>query len=189
MAESSGPAPRSLESYREYLKLLARLQLNGWLRGKLDSSDLVQDTLLQAHQKQEQFRGTTEGQRAAWLRQILANNLAQAVRRYSRQQRDARLECSLEAALEESSGRLEAWLGVEQPSPAGRVVREELLLQIADALAKLPADQRTAIELHHLQGCSLGEMSRTMGRSKEAVAGLLYRAVKELRGKLRDAGP
>jgi RNA polymerase sigma-70 factor (ECF subfamily) len=175
----------SLESYREYLRLLARLQLDRRLRGKVDPSDIVQQTLLQAHQKQDQCRGTSEGERVAWLRKILANKLAETVRTYSRQYRDINLERSLEAALEDSSARLEGWLA-DHSSPSQRVQREETLLRLARALAELPPDQRTAVELHHLHGRSLKEVGAEMERSKEAIAGLLFRGIKKLREQLDD---
>jgi len=175
----------SLERYREYLGLLARLQLAPGLRGKLDPSDIVQQTLLQAHQNQEQFRGTTDGERVAWLRRILANNLGEAVRRYGRKQRDIKLERSLEAALEESSARLEGWLA-DTSSPGQQVLRQESLLRLARALAELPEDQRMAVELHHLRGLSLKDTGAEMGRTKEAIAGLLFRAIKKLKERLRD---
>src|SRR2546421_11428663 len=95
--------PRPLEGYREYLRLLARLQLDPRLRGKVDPSDLVQQTLLKAYLARDQFRGQTPEQRAAWLRQSLANTLAHTVRDYGRARRDAALERSLEAALADSS--------------------------------------------------------------------------------------
>src|SRR4051812_20595086 len=85
-----------LERWRAYLQLLARLHLDPRLAGKLDPSDVVQQTLLQAHQARAQFRGTTDGERAAWLRQILANNLAGAARAFARPGRDAARERSLD---------------------------------------------------------------------------------------------
>jgi RNA polymerase sigma-70 factor (ECF subfamily) len=176
----------SFEQYRAYLRFLAGLHLDSRLRGKLDSSDLVQQTLLQAYEKFDQFRGQTEQELTAWLRRILANNLAEAVRKFSRRQRDVALERSLEATLEQSSERLEAWLAADQSSPSEQAVQHEQLLRLADALAQLSEDQRRAVELHHLQGCSLVETAREMGRSKEAVAGLLFRALQKLRALLKE---
>src|SRR6266536_1563522 len=100
-----GPA---LERYRAYLRVLARLHLDPQLRGKLDPSDVVQQVLLQAFQGLSQFRGQSEGELAAWLRQILARCLANAARDFGRDKRDVGLERSLEAALTASSARLEA---------------------------------------------------------------------------------
>src|SRR5271165_6970292 len=96
----------ALEQFRDYLRLLARLQIDARLRGKLDPSDLVQQTLLKAHQAEGQFRGATAAEQAAWLRQILARTLANAIRDFGRGKRDVHLERSLEASLHDSSARL-----------------------------------------------------------------------------------
>ncbi len=181
------PAPQwELERYRNYLRLLARLQLDPRLRGKLDPSDLVQQTLLQAHQMQGQFRGTTEAEQAAWLRQILVRTMANAVRDLGRLKRDVGRERSLEAAIEESSMRLEVWLASEQSSPSLRAEKNEQLLRLAEALEQLPEAQREAVELHHLRGLSLAELAGQLGRSEGAVAGLLHRGIKRLRTLLQD---
>jgi RNA polymerase sigma-70 factor (ECF subfamily) len=95
-------------------------------------------------------------------------------------------EQSLEQALEESSGRLEAWLAREESTPGHGAVHREQLSRLAKALLALPEDQRVAVELHHLQGLSLADVGRRLGRSREAVAGLVFRGLKSLRTRLAD---
>ena len=177
------PAPERgvvLERYRDYLRLLARLQLPAHLQGKLDASDLVQQTLLKAYQKLDQLRGQTEAEQAAWLRQILANTLANAVRDFGRGRRDA--------ALDHSSARLEAWLAAEQSSPSERAERNEEALRLAQALGALPDLQREALVLRHCQGWSVSQIGEHLGRSRAAVASLLRRGLAQLREVLHERG-
>jgi RNA polymerase sigma-70 factor (ECF subfamily) len=176
----------ALARYRDYLRLLARLQLDGRYPGKLDPSDLVQQTLLKAYQRRDQFRGQTAAERAAWLRQILARTLANALRDLGRAKRDAGLERSLEASLGGSSARLEAWLVADQAAPVEEAERKEQLLRLAERLASLPGPQREALLLRHCQGWSLEEIGRHLGRSRAAVASLLRRGLKQLRQQLDE---
>jgi RNA polymerase sigma-70 factor (ECF subfamily) len=188
MADFLGGPRRGLEHYRDYLCLLARLQLDERLQTKLDTSDVVQETLLKAHAKQEQFRVRTDAEMAGWLRQILANTIAEAARKFGAGARDVRREQSLEAALEESSVRLEHWLAADSSGPNGHANRQEQLLGLAGALAQLPADQRQALELHHLKGRPVTELAQELGRSPDAVGALLYRGLKKLRELLAEPG-
>src|SRR5438093_728396 len=91
----------ALERFREYLRLLARTHIGHQLKGKLDPSDVVQQTLLEAHRKRNQFRGQTDAELAAWLRQMLAYSLADAIRALGRAKRDVSRERSLEAAIDQ----------------------------------------------------------------------------------------
>jgi RNA polymerase sigma-70 factor (ECF subfamily) len=174
-----------LERYREYLALLARLQLGSRLRGKIDLSGVVQQTLLEAHQAQQNNPGSSRGY-MAWLRQILANNLRDEIRKVSGPARNVKRERSLEAELDQSSVRVEAWLAADQSSPSEHAIRQERLLMLADALAQLPDDQRRAIEMHHLQGQPLATVAEELQRDKGAVAALLYRGLKKLRALMQD---
>jgi RNA polymerase sigma-70 factor, ECF subfamily len=171
------------EDYRDYLHLLARLQLDPRLRGKLDPSDIVQQTLVKAHENAEQFRGRSNEERAGWLRRILTNTLIDAARKY---QREVDLQRDLGRCLDESSARLEAWLAAEQSSPSEAAARQEQLLALARALARLPEDQRTAVELHHLRDASVAEIAAQLGRTEASIAGLLRRGLQNLRTLLQE---
>lgn len=170
-----------LERFRPYLRLLARLQLGRRWQGKLDASDVVQQTLLQAFQGLPRLRASTDSAVATWLRRILANNLANAMRDLTRAKRNATREQSLNAALDASSLRLEAYLAADQSSPSQRAERNEELLRLAAALELLPNAQREALILHHLQDRSLSEIAQQLDRSTAAVAGLIKRGLKQLR--------
>jgi RNA polymerase sigma-70 factor (subfamily 1) len=171
-----------LESYREYLRSLARLRLKAFPNGALDPSDVVQQTLLKAQKHRAQFRGENELQWRAYLRRILATTLADAIG-------DLPQERAIQESLDRSSARLEAWLGADQSSPSQKVQREEQLLQLSDALSRLSEDERTALELRYLQEppWSLDEIAKHLNRpTAKAVAGLLSRGLTKLRGILRD---
>jgi RNA polymerase sigma-70 factor (ECF subfamily) len=179
---------QELERFRDYLTLLARLQLDARLQGKVDLSGVVQQTLLEAHQTMAQFPDRSEAVRAAWLRQILANNLRDEIRKFTTAARDAERECSMAAGIEASSSRVSAWLAANQSSPSQQAIRHEELVALAHALAQLPADQRQAVELHHLKGLALADVAWQLGRSKGAVAQLLFRGLKRLRELLTTEG-
>jgi RNA polymerase sigma-70 factor (ECF subfamily) len=185
MTSAPEPGGQRLENFRDYLRLLARLQLDPRLQGKLDPSDLVQQTLLKAHRSLDQFRGQSDEELAGWLRRILANTLTDAVRKF---QRELDAERPLVEALEESSARLEAWLAENGSSPSARAVRNEEVLRLAGALARLPDDQRQAVELRYLKNASLAEIAEAVGRTEAAVAGLLRRGLQKLRDQLGEDG-
>ncbi|MFO0966683.1 MAG: sigma-70 family RNA polymerase sigma factor [Gemmataceae bacterium] len=186
MVQTSEGQTWELERFRSYLRLLARLQLDPRLQTKLDASDIVQQTLLQAHEHLHQFRGKSEEELAGWLRTILANTLGAAMRRYLSEGRDLGRERSLQESLEQSSARIECWLAAEQSSPSERVMRVEELVNLAAALTRLPAEQRQAVELHHLRGWQVAEIAQAMERTKPAVMGLLFRGLKKLRELLEE---
>jgi RNA polymerase sigma-70 factor (ECF subfamily) len=181
MSRTAEGLPRPLEQYGDYLRLLARLQLDPRLRGPMDPSDIAQQTLLKAHENLQSFRGKTDLELQAWLRAILAQQLASCARKHGRQHVQAR---SLGAAIEQSSARLELLLACEQSSPSQATIRSERLIELANALATLPKEQRTAVELRYLGGLSVADVAARMNRSTVSVTGLLYRGTKALRERM-----
>jgi RNA polymerase sigma-70 factor (ECF subfamily) len=168
--------------HRGYLKLLAQARVPAQLRPKFDSSDVVQRALLEAHRNEGQFRGETEAEYRAWLRAILTNELTRSVREFrGTDKRDPDLERSLQAALEQSSARLESWLVDPEGSPALAVERSERLERLAEAMAQLPEPQRRVIELHHVEGYQFTAIASELGRTLASVMGLHRRGLERLR--------
>jgi RNA polymerase sigma-70 factor, ECF subfamily len=174
------------ERFRNYLRMLAELQLGRGAAAGIDPSDVVQQTLLDAHRDRAQFRGRTESEMSAWLRRLISCNLADAARARGRAKRDAGRERSLQAAIDASSARLESWLAAEQSSPSERAERNETIMRLVDALTILPEANRRALIMRHCQGLSLAEISARLGRTPPAVAGLLKRGLAELRNLLPE---
>jgi RNA polymerase sigma-70 factor (ECF subfamily) len=174
-----------LERYRNYLTLLARLQIGRRLQGKVDPADLVQETFLEAHRHFDRFRGESEETLAGWLKQILAGNLAHLVRHYCGTHRcDVRLERRLAAELDQSSRAIDGGLVAAGSSPSHQAARREQALRLADALGTLPDHYREVVILHHLEGISLPQVAIRMGRTVDSVEKLWTRALMRLRAAL-----
>jgi RNA polymerase sigma-70 factor (ECF subfamily) len=175
----------AIEPFRKYLQLLAELHLDRRLRGKLDPSDVVQQTMLRAYSALTEVRDDRPEVLVAWLRKILARTLADAVKYHERDKRDVALERSLEADLDRSASGFAAWLAADQTSPSGRAERNEELLRMVAALVTLPDAMREVVVLKHCQGLTLQQIAERIGRSVPAIASLLRRGLAELRTRLK----
>jgi RNA polymerase sigma-70 factor (ECF subfamily) len=171
-----------LGGFRHYLNLLARTGLPADLRRKIDAADMVQETLLKAHQRFGQFRGGSEKELAGWLRQILARTLADLTRRYrAAEGRQVDREKSLHEVLEASSAALGSLLAARGHSPSQSAERREMSVVLADALAELPDDYREVLVLRSIEERDWDEVARVLQRSQGAVRMLWTRALKQLR--------
>jgi RNA polymerase sigma-70 factor (ECF subfamily) len=164
---------------RPFLGLVAQAQIETWLRTKVDASDLVQETFLEAHRGFVQFRGATEAEWLAWLRRILEHNAADFVRRFRGTEK--RRSCR-EVPLPDSSGPADC---VE--SPSAEAMRRESELQLAAALAELAPDHREVIVLRNLQRLPFDQVAERMLRSRPAVQMLWFRAMHKLQEILADS--
>lgn len=170
-----------LENFRNYLLFLARLQIDPRICGKLDASDIVQETFLEAYQAFPKFRGTTEETFLAWLRQILSTTLASAVRYYvGTKQRDVRLEREIFQRMDQSSM---FWnqLVSNVSTPSLKISRKEMETQLAEAMLKLPDHYRTVLRLRHTESLSFQEIAHQMDRTVDSVQKIWVRALAQLR--------
>ena len=181
---------RLLETYRPYLTLLARVQIGRRLRGKADASDVVQDAFLGAHRDFGQFRGDSEREFLAWLRQVLASVLANFIRNYQgAKRRDVRLEQQLVVELEESSQALDRALVASHGGPHDHVERREQAVLLAEALNRLTDDYRELLVLRHLEGLTFPEVAKRMGRTLDSVKKRWPRALVRLRQAFKGDEP
>jgi RNA polymerase sigma-70 factor (ECF subfamily) len=174
-----------LDYCRHYLRLLAATGLNQQLRAKLDPSDIVQQTMLQAYKAKNNFRGTTENELMAWVKQILTRNLIKAARDFGRQKRDVAREQSIEATLQRSWLKVDQILAESHSSPLDRMTRQEEQFLLCNAVSELPEFQRRAVELHHFLGMPISQVAKEMEKTPVAVSGLLKRGLRTLRERFK----
>jgi RNA polymerase sigma-70 factor, ECF subfamily len=181
-----------LQQYRNYLVVLASMQIEKKLQPRVSPSDVVQETMLRAHKNFGQFRGTTEPELLGWLRQILVNNLAKFVEQHMMAaRRDVRREVSMEkigAALQQSTIQLAALVPAAGKSPSMAVQQREEAVVLADRLAQLPEDYREVLVLRNLQGMAFEEVAQRIDRSVGATRMLWLRAIEKLRSAYRKEG-
>ncbi len=187
-AGDSATLGQLLESYHNYLRLLARIEIGRRLQGKVDASDVVQETFLEAHRHFPTFQGHAEGQFAQWLRAILATTLANIVRRYlGTQARDLRLERQLAEDMDQSTCALGRMLVDPNSSPSQQVMRGEQSMLVAEAMARLPEDYQTVLVLRHLEGLTFPQVADRMQRSVDSVEKLWLRGLTKLKKEFNEA--
>lgn len=178
---------RLFHACRDYLNLVARTQVESWLQAKVDASDLVQETLLEAHRDFHRFQGQTEAEWLAWLRRILAHNTADFVRHYrGTAKRQARREVPLGGPSGDDSAARWPDPPAAVETPSQQLIRADRQLAVAAALATLTDDYREVITLRNVQRLPFDEVAERMGRSRPAVQMLWARALKKLQTALGE---
>jgi len=170
-----------IDRYRSWLHVLAKTQMHPVVATRLDASDIVQQTLLEAHRDRERFSGQSPAQLAGWLRAILGHNVQNALRDLRRGKRDVAKEQPLEPAVSRSGLDTPSWMAGPGATPSEIAVGGERMLRLADGLAALPDEQCQAVVLRYWQGLPLADIAERMQRTPASVAGLLHRGLGRLR--------
>jgi len=161
--------------------VVARAQVETWIQGKVDASDIVQQTLLEAHRDFDRFSGGSKAEWLAWLKRILAHNAADFVRHYrGTAKRQQRREVRQTPPSDRSS--IPGYGDPPAPgeSPSQQAIRHDDELRLATSIAELSPDHAEVIMLRNLQRLPFDEVAERMGRTRPAVQMLWMRAIKNL---------
>jgi RNA polymerase sigma-70 factor (ECF subfamily) len=177
------------QSFRPYLLSVARRGLPGGLRARYDPADLVQETLLDAHRCLAGFHGPDPDALRGWLCGILRHNLMDLNRRYrGAAKRSIDRERSLAAGPGSDApgdGEIDP-----HPDPCTQSIAREDAEALRDALARLPAHERSAIALRFFEVLSFPVVGQRLGCSPEAARKICTRAMTRLQRMLKVArGP
>ena len=177
---------RLFEACRSFVAVIARVQLNRRLQTKVDPSDLVQQSLLEAHRGFEKFRGGTPEEWLAWLKQIVQHNAMDADKHYrGTDRRDLRRE----RAINQPTISHADWSPPDPgPSPSQVLSNAEQEIRVAVAIEALAEDYRQVIVLRNLERLSFDEVAERMNRTRGACQMLWMRAVEQLRTELKPRG-
>ena len=177
-----------LRKYFRYLNSLSHVHLDDRIGVRVGASDIVQDTLLEAHRDFGSFSGTTIEEFTGWLRRILFNNLATAIEKHVlADKRDVRKQKSIDQDLsrpDQSHAGLARYLQQDITSPSTPMQRDESLEQLLTAINRLPADYQNVIRLRHFEDLAFNEIAKRLDRNSGAVRMMWVRAVEKLRVEL-----
>ena len=181
LAGSNSSLGQLLQGYRDYLNLLADGELGSGIQVKESASDLVQDSFLEAKRDFGQFTGKSPEEFQAWLRRLLLNNVANAIRSYQgTEKRDISRETP--AALSDLDGtRAQAGEG---RTASSIVMKNELLDALQIAIQKLPEHYQDVIQWRNYERASFEDIGQRLERSAEAARKLWVRAVEMLQQDL-----
>lgn len=173
---------RTFMACRSYLLRIAKSQLTADLRSKLNPSDVVQETFLEAQRDFVQFHGDRADELAAWLCHILVNNLVNTSRAYHNTQMRA-LSREIPLCDGESGGEQSFNVPQDTPSPSEQAIAREETALLDAAVARLPEHYRRIVEMRR-QKQTFAQIGTAENCSAEAARKLLARALKRLRQAL-----
>ncbi len=167
--------------YAERVRWMVRFRMSKKLRSKLESMDLVQDTLIHALGGLDDFTYKNEGDFVRWLSKIAENELRGSLKKLHADKRDIRKEVPLDNYRPTAGGGLVGTPGpIEATTPSVIMSRKEDLDKLEKAIDELKPEYREAIVLTKIDGLSYKEIAGRLGKSSDAVRKLVSRAMAEL---------
>lgn len=162
--------------YQRRLAVLIHYRIGPELKGHVEVDDILQETFFLASQQMNQFIYRTPGSFMSWLSRIANHVIIDVARFHGRHKRDGG---------ERLRFRSESNPGGPEPAdfntPSRLFAQEERVRMILKKMDELPEEHRQVILLAKFEGLSTLEISERLGKSREAVAVLLHRALKRFR--------
>ncbi len=178
---------RLLTAHREPLRRMIGMRLDPALAARVDASDVVQDVLLEAHKRLQDYLRNPAMPFHLWLRHIAKDHVIDAHRRHRQAQRRSldREQPIVPAALSDrSSIELAGQLLDHEVTPASAAIRQELQRKLDAAVAGLGEDDREVILMRHGEQLSNQEVAAALGLTEAAASMRYLRALRRLRSAL-----
>ena len=172
---------RAFEKYQRRLAVLVHFKLSDRARSFAEVDDVVQETFLRAFRDIDHFHYQGPGSFLRWLSAIADHAIVDRVR-YQGRERRAGDEIPFRSASNPAGPE-----PVDTKTPSRLLAQQEAVERLLTRLSALPEDYRKAILMAKIEGLSTAEMAVALGKSREAVALLVFRAVKRFRA-LSEAG-
>ena len=187
----AGAVERLLEVHREPLRRMIGLRLDPALAARVDASDIVQDVLLEAHRRLQDYLRKPAMPFHLWLRHIARDHIIDA-HRHERlaQRRSVDREQPLHAARpNESSFEWAAQLFDQEPTPASAAMKQEMERRVQEAIGKLGEDDREIILMRYVEQLPNQDVAQALGLTEAAASMRCLRAVRRLQALLLSPGP
>jgi RNA polymerase sigma-70 factor (ECF subfamily) len=166
---------RAFEKHRRRLAVLIHYKLSPHARQFYEVEDLVQETQMRAFRDIGRFTYQAPGSFLRWLSSIADHVIVDRMRYQNRERR----------AGEEVPFRSASNPGGPEPAdtktPSRLFAQQEAVERLLARLDALPEDYRQALVLAKIEGLTTAEIAARLGKSREAVALLVYRALKRFR--------
>ncbi len=175
-----------LSYYEPYLKRVVRTNMGPSLRKAHETADVLQEVMLVASSRFEQFHGVDEDELLTWLRTLVARKAVDMARFLSRAKRNPGENVAIER-LDAATDRGEyPEIPADQTSPSRAAARRELQLKLAEALEQLPDDEADVVWMRHIEEMSFEAIGKRLGMGRNAVRALWVRALRRLRDHLPE---
>jgi RNA polymerase sigma-70 factor (ECF subfamily) len=176
-----------LERYRGYLRRMVAVRLDRRLTARVDASDVVQETLVEAARRLDDYLRDRPIPFYGWLRQLAGERIVDTHRRHvTAQRRSVTLEHRDLDLPDASADELIRRLFAADTSPSNHLMRQERHERLKGALASLQQRDREVLVMRHLEQLSTSEIAAMLEISEPAVKSRLLRALIRMREQMGD---